>query len=341
VKAYLKQQAGYGKAEALLTSRHSSRFGQFGGARWNGVVYQTALRRLSHHASRIYSGVFGSASYQSIYGAPVSELGWILTGFAWWLLTLTVALNALWLHGLIWLAAAMAAVPLLHTLLQALRLPLPARWRGGRARLLLWFLLLMQPLVRGWTRFLWNVRLGSSPGGPWMGRSESPPARRCLYKRVASLELWSENGQDRRHLLDALTVSLRAAGSPVEADDGWRDWDLETSTGRWWRVRFSSVTEYHGDNQCLTRVRIASRATLLTVFICTILPIIAIILVFLAGWHPVWVLGTLFTGTVLFETLHRAAINRAANRVVTAGAGAGFLVADKGAAAPEGSAPTL
>ncbi|HEX2749825.1 MAG TPA: glycosyltransferase [Verrucomicrobiales bacterium] len=333
VKAFLKQQAGYGKAEALLTSCHSSRFGQLGGAQWRGVVYQTALRRLAHHASRIYSGVFGSASYQAIYGGPVSELGWLLTGFPWWILTLAVALSGIWIHGLWWLAGAMAAVPLMHTLHQAFRLPLPAAWSGVRARMLLWFLLLVQPVVRGWTRFFWNVRLGSAPAGPWLARTENARSGHRLYKRVADLELWSDNGLDRRHLLEVLTASLQASGSLVDTDDGWRDWDIETRTGRWWRLRFSSVTEYHGEGRCLTRVRAASRASMITVLLFALFPVVGLNLVFIAGWHPVWVLGFLFVGTVLFETLHRATVNRAANQVLATATTAGFTAAVRGAGA--------
>lgn len=325
VRGFLRQQQGYGKAEALLTSRHSNRFGQLGGARWRGEVYQTALRSLSHHASRIYSGVFGSAGYQAVYGAPASEIGWLITGFPWWLLTLAVALNTVWLPDIFWLALLMAATPLLHTLRQARRLPLAEPWRGARARLLLWFLLLAQPVVRGWSRFVWNVRLGSVPGGPWFARSADPRPRLWFYKRVAALELWSENGADRHHLIAALTAHLRCLNVPVQIDDGWRDWDVETSAGRWWRVRFACVTEYHAEAKCLTRVRIATRATAATAFFFMAAILLAVALVFIVRWHPVWTLGVLFVGSVLFECLHHAAVTRAANIVVAASAGAGFL----------------
>lgn len=325
VKAFLKQQTGYGKAEALLTSRHSSRFGQLGGARWKGVVYQTALRRLTHHASRIYSGVFGTASYQAIYGAPASEIGWLITGFPWWLLTAAVALNALWLPPVLWLSALMAAAPLLYTLRQALRLPLAREWRGLRSRLLLWFLLLVQPVLRGWSRFAWNVRLGSSPGGPWLARSRDPRPRLWFYKRVASLELWSEHNEDRHSLLEALTLYLRGQQLPVQTDDGWRDWDLETCPDRWWRVRLACVTEYHGGGKCLTRVRIASRASLRTVLTFGSLVLTAAVLAFLPGFHVIWALGLLFISSLLFESRHHRAVTRAANMVVAAAAPAGFL----------------
>ena len=324
VRAFLKQQAGYGKAEALLTSRHSSRFGQLGGARWRGVVYQPALRRLAHHASRIYGGTFGSAGYQAVYGAPVSEIGWLITGFPWWILTAAVALNALWLSAALWLAAAMAAVPLAYTLRQALRLPLAFPWRGLRSRTLLWFLLLAQPVVRGWSRFLWSIRLGSRPGGPWLARSADPRPRLWFYKRVATLELWSTGGQDRHALLRALSSLLESQNRPVITDDGWRDWDMETTAGQWWRVRLGTVTEYHGDQQCLTRVRIATRATLATLS-CALAGIVLTAVLALL-WHPVWMLGILFVATVLFESRHHAAVNAAVAIVKAAALESGFQI---------------
>lgn len=324
VRAFFRQQAGYGKAEALLTTRHSSRFGQLGGARWRGAVYQKALKHLSHHASRIYSGVFGSAGYQAIYGAPASELGWLLTGFSWWLLVSAMALNALWLPPLGWVALALAALPLVYTLRQALRLPLARRWRGTRSRLLLWWLLLAQPVVRGWTRFVWNRRLGAIPAGPWMNRNSDQKPRLWYYKRVAALELWSEDGQDRHALLEALAAHLQSEGVPVRSDDGWRDWDMESAIGRIWQVRFSTVTEYHGSGRALTRVRISTRARFRLALAFGVASAAGIALVFLAQWNPVWVLGILFLLALTFESLHYRAVSKAATAIVAASGPAGF-----------------
>lgn len=61
---YLKQQMGYGRAEALLFKKYPHRFGK-SGIRWQGVVYQgNALGIQSGDV--IYSGPAGSASYQSL-----------------------------------------------------------------------------------------------------------------------------------------------------------------------------------------------------------------------------------------------------------------------------------
>ena len=320
VGAFLRQQAGYGKAEALLTSRHSARFGQLGGARWRGVVYQPALRWLAHRSSRIYTGVFGSASYQSIYGAPASEIGWLITGFPWWLLTAAVALNALWLPWLGWVAAGLAAVPVLYAAGQAAVLPLATGYGGLRGRVLLWFLLLAQPLVRGWSRFWWNRKLGASPGGPWLALTPESRPRRWPWKRVASLSLWHEQGKDRQAVVDTILRMAPESGT----DDGWRDWDVEVPAGRWWRVRYATMTEYHPAGRTLTKVRLATRATREACVIYVVSAVLALGVLPLLNFHPLWALGILFAWAMLFETRHHAAVTLAANDLVRACREEGF-----------------
>jgi glycosyltransferase involved in cell wall biosynthesis len=61
---YLRQQKGYGKAEALLIRKHPQRFHRGQSASWKGFVYQGGpLRAVA--ASVIYYGIMGTAGYQS------------------------------------------------------------------------------------------------------------------------------------------------------------------------------------------------------------------------------------------------------------------------------------
>ena len=39
VRAYLKQQGGYGEAEALLVRKHPEYFNYLGGSTWRGRIY--------------------------------------------------------------------------------------------------------------------------------------------------------------------------------------------------------------------------------------------------------------------------------------------------------------
>jgi GT2 family glycosyltransferase len=65
VRAFLRQQLGYGAAEKLLIAKHPDRFTKRGGARWQGFVYGGGPVRAEKGAI-IYHGSMGRAGYQSL-----------------------------------------------------------------------------------------------------------------------------------------------------------------------------------------------------------------------------------------------------------------------------------
>ncbi len=65
IRAFLKQQAGYGLAERILLKIHANRFTKKGDLRWDGFVYAGGAIRVDHD-SLIYHGSMGQAGYQSI-----------------------------------------------------------------------------------------------------------------------------------------------------------------------------------------------------------------------------------------------------------------------------------
>jgi GT2 family glycosyltransferase len=65
VRAFLRQQIGYGKAERLLLAKHPVRFGKNGEARWTGFVYGGGAVR-AEEDSVIYRGPMGAAGYQAV-----------------------------------------------------------------------------------------------------------------------------------------------------------------------------------------------------------------------------------------------------------------------------------
>jgi len=65
LRGYLKQQIGYGLAEAMLMHKHPSRFSPSGDARWQGMIYTGAAVRVAG-AATIYHGPMGMAGYQEI-----------------------------------------------------------------------------------------------------------------------------------------------------------------------------------------------------------------------------------------------------------------------------------
>lgn len=65
LRGYLRQQIGYGKAEALLIAKHPGRFTANGDAKWDGFVYSGGPVR-AVEGSIIYHGPMGQAGYQGV-----------------------------------------------------------------------------------------------------------------------------------------------------------------------------------------------------------------------------------------------------------------------------------
>ena len=63
VKAYFKQQMGYGEAEALLSYDHPERFNIRGESKWEGNMYGGSLPGLRLGQPIIYAGVFGAGLF--------------------------------------------------------------------------------------------------------------------------------------------------------------------------------------------------------------------------------------------------------------------------------------
>jgi O-antigen biosynthesis protein len=82
-RAYLRQQRGYGHAEALLMKDHPQRFGPLGGARWCGSIYGDASPAHDLAEGSIFHGPLGVGLFQGIYQhSRRCPLGW-LSGVLW------------------------------------------------------------------------------------------------------------------------------------------------------------------------------------------------------------------------------------------------------------------
>jgi len=332
VRAYFRQQAGYGWAEAALIAQHRHRFGKLGGARWRGAIYEPAARAAAGRGI-IYGGVFGTAPYQFLYTGSRPAGAAAVTSVPWALLAGAIGLAACWQPWLSLLAIAWMLPPVWLAARAAASAPLagwPGRGRAGgpAARLVVFFLALGQPFVRGMARGLGCLRQRVFPGGPWQLwplLRLSWPRRR---KTVAELALWSEQGRDRALLLETVLAELHRARWPVRVGNEWADWDFEVTRGPWWSVRAVTATEYHRSDRRLTRVRLHTRATWLTLAVAVTTTTGALALL---SWHAPWGLGALALTFLLWlalEHLHGAAAARILRLVLATARALGLEVLD-------------
>ncbi|HEY6550624.1 MAG TPA: glycosyltransferase family 2 protein, partial [Solirubrobacterales bacterium] len=255
---YLKQQFGYGKAEALLEQKWPNRHNRAGHLRWAGRIYDGASPDPGRRRVRVRYGPWGNGLFQSIYEpAPgtlssltlmpesyllVIGLGALAAlGFIRSELLLLLPLFALGLFGIFWRAFA-----------SGWRAHRPALGRPRlellRRRLLTGTLFLLQPLARLTGRLL----NGLSPWRRRAGRSRAVPLPRTV-------RIWSERWRAHAERLEELQQLLVDDGAIVKSGGAFDRWDLHVRPGPLGGARLRTAVEEHGDGEQLTRFKVWPR----------------------------------------------------------------------------------
>jgi len=261
VRAYINQQRGYGKAEALVYAKHPFRFNLFGQAKWLGRIYgDLSAALLLSRKPVIYSGVFGRGLFQTMYEPPSSLTALLPLTFEWSVAALFLALIGIVAGGWLWLLA----VPLLATWAMcingALRAPIDPRFAGLKARALVALLIYLGPLLRGWERLKWRVKTMQTHDHIGLVPVEQR-ARIVWPERAFVLSYWNETAGEKEALLQGMMDFLLPQKYFVMADTGWSKWDLKIARGLWSRALVTVCGENHGGNKRLLRVRCAMRSS--------------------------------------------------------------------------------
>jgi glycosyltransferase involved in cell wall biosynthesis len=266
LRAFLKQQDGYGEAESLLRFKHLIFFGPTGTAKWRGQIYGTP--RFSWFINRpvIYHGIFGEGFFQSIYPTPQSEVAAYLSSIEWFALTIFLFGLGIFLPALRIVPYLMCGGTLCVALSYMVRTAVEPKFDTVHARLLVMFLALAQPLVRGWSRYFTWLHFKRTPRSVIRAHEYLPMDGNVTGSRSRQT-FWSEEGRDRHSLLGAIFQLLEEEGWRYSTDTGWNEWDIQIYGNFWWSVALQTVTEYHGSGKCLTRVRLRSRLVTTTVIL--------------------------------------------------------------------------
>ncbi len=254
VRAYFKQQRGYGRAEALLERKWPDRYNGAGHTTWAGRVYGRAPAPLGWGAPRIYHGSWGSAPFQSLYQPGPSMSAGLVTMPEWYLIVAMLAtltmLGGLWrpLLAALPLLALAVAVPLAGAARAAARArpPSEAASRSGRWRFkaLVFLLHVVQPIAR------LGGRLGHGLT-PWRRRGRWPAQAPSPSRRT----LWSESWRPPEARLAFIEARLREGEYRVLRGGDFDRWDLEVWPGILGGARVLATTEEHGAGRQLTRFR--------------------------------------------------------------------------------------
>lgn len=288
VRGYLRQQRGYGRAEAMLERKWPERYNALGHAIWHGRVYGGPQARAGRRHFRVYHGVWGSAPFQRLYRSPSSVLDLVPLMPEWALvLALMTALGFVWRPFFI--AGPLLVAVLAASVVHAYRATVGAR----RARGLATLLTLLQPTVRLWGRLNHGLT-------PW----RRPPHGIAL-PRPRTETIWSETWVDPVDRLAILEDGCRSDGAAVEAGGDFDRYDLQARGGLFGAARLTLVTEEHGAGRQLVRFAIRPHIALT---VPTIIAINALLLY--AGAHDTY--AALAIGAVALVVFLRAAFEAGA-----------------------------
>jgi len=276
IRAYWKQQNGYGKAEALLEQKYPARYNPLGHLSWAGRLYgRGVVRSLTLGRNRIYHGIWNSAPFQAMYQRPAS----LLEGFAqmpeWYLIA--AALAVFCMLGIWWrpllaftpLLAGSLALPLIQAIVSASGAAFPSvDSRAARValRALTAALYVVQPIARlrgriqhGLTLWRRRLKLHSSP----LPRTEV---------------LWSELWRSAEDWLRLAEFHMRRFGASCRHGGDFDRFDLSVIAGIFGGARLRFAIEEHGGGQQLLRFRtwpVASFLSILTLITFAVLGVAA------------------------------------------------------------------
>jgi glycosyltransferase involved in cell wall biosynthesis len=261
VKAYLKQQAGYGEAEALLARKHPDFFGPLGGSIWRGRIYASGKAGLITRRAVIYHGLFGSGFFQKLY-TPMPASATLLATSLWWHLwiTLPAFLVSVYLPAFLPLALAAIGTSAAVSVAYAVQADIARGKRRWWIRPLVAWLFFLQPIVRGWARYraTWLDRTVTSP-------LRAPPDRSSAGVNLSEtlVSFWNDKkGLDRCQFLNVLFARLQELRLQARLGSGWTEHDLEFTCSSWARLLLCTVTEELAEGRSLLHCRLRGVWTL-------------------------------------------------------------------------------
>ncbi|HKG91720.1 MAG TPA: glycosyltransferase [Gemmatimonadaceae bacterium] len=254
VRAYWRQQRGYGRAEAMLERKWPEKYNSMGHLAWAGRIYASYLTQMiSLRSTRIYHGTWGSALFQSLYQPAPSAMRALVMMPEWYLVLLGAAvlacLGALWRPLLldVPLLAILLGALVAHATLSAVSSPFPSAPRSRGERLKRYGLTALLHLLQPLARLAGRLREGLTP---WRRR-----VRGIVLPTPRTATHWGEQWKAFDARLHAIEAALLAQRAATRRGGEYDRWDLEVRGGTLGIVRTLMTVEEHGQGRQFTRVR--------------------------------------------------------------------------------------
>ncbi len=307
VGAYLKQQYGYGEAEALLVRKHPGYFNRLGGSLWKGTIYGAAKQGIITGRPMIYHGAFGSGLFQTIYGAQSSSILMFLTSLEYYFLcALPLSTLAIIHPAAIPIAVLSWLVSPILCVVAAAQAEIPDKKKRLLSRPLVATLFFLQPIVRAWARYRGRLRLDAPSLSKFETLESNDPTLK--QRNLDEIQYWGAASITRTEFLTDFIKDLEKRDWTFRMDSGWSPFDVEIYGSKWAEVQLTTASEAHKGSKQLIRCRLETCTSLLGKLSLFTLVIICVLGVSLSEEHMKWFAGSLaaiFLGALLLRTEQR------------------------------------
>ncbi len=257
LKAYWRQQKGYGKAEALLEAKWPEKYNSLGHLTWAGRIYGNGFTLpMKIKKDRIFHGSWGSALFQSVYQQSGSFINSIPLMPEWYLFSALClvfgCLGFLW-TPMLWFFAIFAisfGIVIMQACISAKRNScLQAKHKKNIKYISLIIVLhLVQPVARLYGRLANGLT-------PWRKKGARSNLKFIFNKRQPIFSLWSEEWQPAENWLTRIEKNLAILRSRIKRGGDFDNWDLQVNNGLFAKGRGLLTIEEHGGAKQYLRLK--------------------------------------------------------------------------------------
>ncbi|WP_276502520.1 glycosyltransferase [Terrimonas pollutisoli] len=259
LKAYWKQQKGYGKAEALLEAKWPEKYNGFGHLSWAGRIYGNGITLpIKLKKDKIFHGIWGSAPFQSVYQQAPGFISCIPLMPEWYLLVFILCflsflglswLPLLWLLPFLFIALT---ISILQAGISAAKSLSTKKFESKKQYLKYWGLTTVLHIVQPFARLYGRIAHGLAP---WRKRGSNRFHPSLLFKSKLTLKHWSETWKSAEQWLQEIENNLLQSRVRVRRGGQYDQWDLHVTCGFFASAKGLLTIEEHGGNKQLLRFK--------------------------------------------------------------------------------------
>lgn len=298
LKAYWKQQKGYGKAEALLEAKWPEKYNSLGHLTWAGRIYGNGLTLpVKVKKEKIFHGTWGSALFQSVYQPAGSFISYIPLMPEWYLISATFAilgcLGFIW-PPLLWCFTVFAFTVIIVFIQAAISAKKnsalqPHQKKNNKYYLLIVLLHVIQPVARLYGRFANGLT-------PWRKRGAGLSSKFLFVFGSRTFTHWSEEWRSAEDWLSDIEKKLIKLKTRIKRGGDFDSWDLQVRIGLFSKSRGLLVIEEHGGGKQYLKFKCRANYS----YKALVLAIIALTIGVIAAMSNQWIINGLMDAVLLF-----------------------------------------